>query len=268
MSDYLNKENYITANPDLEIWKHHANYQIIQHYSEYIKGACGDLGCNHAACTLFLLEWKERIHEIVGVDYNLHALDLAFKLALQLDPQIPINFVAANLVSLPFKSDNFDFLMSFHTLEHIYPSDVDSFINEVFRILKPGGYMLISIPYDHAYPDPAHVGFYTEDDLMNLFEKVGFYTIECMKDDRWSEKELLTGLFLKPYSVVEKVPFQSKIDDCKKNNAYVPAHTPSTPNAIPESNPTPFEYLSDNGWNSLLCSQGERHEVQEPGCRG
>lgn len=265
MSWYGAKENYITTNPDPEIWKHHANYHIIQHYSEYIRGACGDLGCNHAACTVFLLEWKERIHEIVGVDYNLQALDVAFNIAIKLDPQIPVNFVAANLVSLPFKDDKFDFLMSFHTLEHIYPCDVDCFIKEVFRILKPGGYMLISIPYNHAYPDPAHVGFYTEDDLINIFEKLGFYTVDCLKDDRWSEKNLLTGLFQKPHFLPKKQPFRAKIDDCEKNNAYAPEHTTST-NSLPESNPTPFYSLFYSEDGSLQGSQGERHDVQEPGC--
>lgn len=265
MGDYRMKENYITVNPEPEKWKHHANYHIIQHYSDYIKGACGDLGCNHAACTVFLLEWKERIHEIVGVDYNLQALDVAFHLALQLDPQIPINFVAANLVSLPFVSDKFDFLMSFHTLEHIYPQDVDSFIKEIFRVLKPGGHLLISIPYDHAYPDPAHVGFYTEDDLMNLFEKWGFYTVECMKDDRWFEKDLLTGLFQKPYFIVKNGPFRAKIDNRKKKKSYALTHTQprehTNSNNLSNNNST----LEDG--SSLQEHQGERHEVQAE-CHG
>lgn len=260
MASYWTKENYITINPEPEKWKHHANYHIIQHYSEYIKGAVGDLGCNHGACTCFLLEWKERIHEIVGIDFNLNALDVAFKTALSLDPQIPINFVAANLVSLPLNSDKFDFLMSFHTLEHIFPQDVDAFVQETLRILKPGGHILVSIPYDHAYPDPAHVGFYTEDDLMNLFEKAGFYTVECLKDNRWSQKDLLTGLFQKPYFIVKKQPIHGKIDKRRNKKIYAHSTRNHNHNQAQEHNPNQTSSdLSEVDNGSLQGTQCERN---------
>lgn len=55
----------------------------------------------------------------------------------------------------------------------------------------------MSIPYDRAYMDPCHVSFYTEDSLSRLMEQAGFETIECFKDDRFTEKDLLTGLFKK-----------------------------------------------------------------------
>jgi predicted SAM-dependent methyltransferase len=89
--------------------------------------------------------------------------------------------------------------MSFHTLEHIYPDDATKFVKESLRVLKPGGHVIISIPYERAYPDPAHVAFYNVESLTKLFEDNGFDTIECMKDNRWPEqKDLLTGVFNKP----------------------------------------------------------------------
>jgi ubiquinone/menaquinone biosynthesis C-methylase UbiE len=117
---------------------------------------------------------------------------------VKLNPPIKVAFVCANLLSIPAENNVFDFLMSFHTLEHIYPEDVDKVVAEFYRILKPGGYFVISIPYDHAYPDPCHVAFYVESSLRELFEKHGFFTIHCHKDDRWVEKDLLTALFVKP----------------------------------------------------------------------
>jgi ubiquinone/menaquinone biosynthesis C-methylase UbiE len=49
-----------------------------------------------------------------------------------------------NAESLPFKADTFDFLISTELIEHVmYPR---KFLNEVHRVLKPGGKMLLSTP--------------------------------------------------------------------------------------------------------------------------
>lgn len=197
IENYSNKENYITRTPEPMLWRHHANGEIIHTYQKYIRGYCGDLGCNHGACTLLLLDFHINIKGIYGFDLNNNAIEVAKHTTSKLNPIVPVKFVTANLLELPVKDNVFDFLMSFHTLEHIYPNDVDTFISEIYRILKPGGILLISIPYDRAYPDPAHVGFYKVDDICELFEKHHFKVIECMKDNRWNEKNLLTAVFEK-----------------------------------------------------------------------
>ena len=198
---YKEKENYITRTPEPELWRDHANGYLIQHYKNYIHGICGDIGCNHGACTLLLLDVCENIEGIYGFDLNKDALAIAENtlqiLTHQNKVDVHVQFVHANVLNIPANDNVFDFLMSFHTLEHIFPKDVDTFITEMYRILKPGGIVLLSIPYDRAYPDPAHVGFYKVDDLCELFEKHNFKVIECMKDNRWKEKNLLTGVFMK-----------------------------------------------------------------------
>jgi predicted SAM-dependent methyltransferase len=87
--------------------------------------------------------------------------------------------------------------VSFHTLEHIYPEDAPSVIKEIYRILKPGGFLLISIPYEHNYPDPCHVAFYNEQSLSELMSSCDFVIMEVYKDDHFTQKNLLTGLFYK-----------------------------------------------------------------------
>ncbi len=195
---YDNKENYITRDPEPDKWRNHPNYQIMSFYKNYMKGSVVDLGANHGACTVLLLDFLPNITSIHGFDINYQALQVAYKTAIELNPVIPITFMAVNLLNIPIEDNKFDFAMSFHTLEHIYPFDSDKFVKEIYRILKPGSYFLISIPYNKAYPDPCHVAYYTVDTLCELFEKQGFQVIECMRDNRWNEKELLTGLFFKP----------------------------------------------------------------------
>lgn len=201
--NYSEKENYITACPDVSVWKNHPNYFLLQHYKEYIHGSCCDIGCNHGACTLHLLEFRQ-VTQICGIDINQAALEVACELAAKASPSIPISYYVANIVDNKFDENTFDFIMSFHCLEHIYPDDIDNVVKGMYRTLKHDRFVLISIPYDHAYPDPQHVAFYTVDTLCDLFERNGFETIECMKDNRWNEKNLLTGIFYKPKNIENK----------------------------------------------------------------
>jgi len=46
--------------------------------------------------------------------------------------------------SLPFEDESFDTIVSFYALEHIYP--LGPYLDELFRILKPGGQLVGGIP--------------------------------------------------------------------------------------------------------------------------
>lgn len=193
--EYLKKENYISIYPDPNMWRHHTNYNIMNDYKLYIKGKCADLGCNHGACTLLMLDFNPT--SIHAYDINHESLKIGYNTAQSMKIDIPVSFVNADLRNIPIEDNYFDFIMSFHTLEHIYPDDINIVIKEIYRITNINGYVVISIPYEHNYPDPCHVAFYNEKTLSELFLNAGFTIIECFKDDRYEQKGLLTGLFQK-----------------------------------------------------------------------
>jgi SAM-dependent methyltransferase len=63
-----------------------------------------------------------------------------------------INFVKADLnENLPFSDYQFDVVISNQLLEHLI--DVDKFLDEVYRILKPSGYAVISTPNLSSWDD-------------------------------------------------------------------------------------------------------------------
>lgn len=93
-----------------------------------------DLGCDDGIWT------KEVANEIntkyiFGVDY----IDSQLKKA----KKIGVNTKKGNLnEKLPYKNNFFDVVHSNQVIEHL--TEIDIYISEIFRVLKPGGYVIIS----------------------------------------------------------------------------------------------------------------------------
>lgn len=62
------------------------------------------------------------------------------------DLNSPLADVKADICNLPFKSNEFDVILCNHVLEHI-PDDTKA-MQELFRVLKPGGFGVFQIPQD------------------------------------------------------------------------------------------------------------------------
>ncbi|WP_095069266.1 class I SAM-dependent methyltransferase [Tenacibaculum jejuense] len=62
------------------------------------------------------------------------------------DLESPIADVKADICDLPFEDESFDIIFCNHVLEHI-PDDTKA-MQELYRILKPGGYGIFQIPQD------------------------------------------------------------------------------------------------------------------------
>ncbi|WP_281847790.1 class I SAM-dependent methyltransferase [Olleya namhaensis] len=58
----------------------------------------------------------------------------------------PIADVKADICNLPFEDNSYDIILCNHVLEHI-PDDTKA-MQELFRVMKPGGYGIFQIPQD------------------------------------------------------------------------------------------------------------------------
>jgi predicted SAM-dependent methyltransferase len=73
------------------------------------------------------------------------------------DPDLVINLETG----LPFEDDSVDEVLAKHLLEHI--DNLILLIEEIFRILKPGGIFRGEVPHFRhrwAFEDPTHVNFF------------------------------------------------------------------------------------------------------------
>ncbi len=99
------------------------------------QGVALDIGCGDGQKTAVFVK-KLKPKTMIGVDGVAQRLEAAKKNGVD-------TIKTANLEkSWPFRDNHFDSIVSNQVIEHIV--DIDHFIQETYRILKPGGYCVIS----------------------------------------------------------------------------------------------------------------------------
>lgn len=66
----------------------------------------------------------------------------------------------------PFEDNSFDVVFGHNALEHL--TDIVVAMDEIHRLLKPGGRLIVTVPYfrsTDAYTDPTHKHFFTSKSL-------------------------------------------------------------------------------------------------------
>lgn len=59
----------------------------------------------------------------------------------------PVRYQVASVCELPFENNTFDAIFYHHVIEHV--DDPPKSLHELFRVLKPGGWMLVGTPNRH-----------------------------------------------------------------------------------------------------------------------
>lgn len=81
--------------------------------------------------------------------------------------------VRANLEALPFRANSVDVVLNIQVLEHVRKPDV--VVREFYRILKPGGKLLLTAPQGwHEHQKPHDYYRFTQYSLRELFRTAGF----------------------------------------------------------------------------------------------
>ncbi|MEO8285466.1 MAG: class I SAM-dependent methyltransferase [Chloroflexota bacterium] len=96
-----------------------------------------EVGCGGGATTRAMISARP--------DLVIHACDLsrtAIRAAQALGGGIP--FVVASINDLPYQDGSFDAVVFYDVLEHI--PDADRSLDEVFRVLRPGGLLAATVP--------------------------------------------------------------------------------------------------------------------------
>lgn len=101
-------------------------------------------------------------------------------------------FVQMDCNSLAFPASYFDIIISFETLEHL--QDTDLFLQELGRILKKGGLLIMSTPnrenfslYSKRIKNPFHVKEFSADEFVKLIGK--YFELEHLLGQKYFAKK-------------------------------------------------------------------------------
>lgn len=142
-----------------------------------------ELGCGDASFTRDLARFTK----------NVFAIDVSSKqVAINTQKYPAIRFITHDLSeALPFADNRFQAVWCSEVLEHLF--DPGFALREMHRVLKPGGFIMVTVPYHglfknlcialfkwdrHFDPEYPHIRFFTKNTLCRLCAKAGFAGIE------------------------------------------------------------------------------------------
>ncbi|MFN8545156.1 MAG: class I SAM-dependent methyltransferase [Candidatus Binatia bacterium] len=102
-------------------------------------GVILDAGCGTAKWPIFL---RQHGYRCVGVDISLEAC----RLARRLDPGLPL--AEGDTRRAPIRTAAADAVLSLGVVEHDETGPVEA-LRELHRVLKPGGLLILSVPYNN-----------------------------------------------------------------------------------------------------------------------
>lgn len=125
--------------------------------------------------------------------------------------------VCADVLNLPFKENSFDYIFSSEVIEHV--PDPTLFIKNLLRVLKPGGKLIITCPYDEKLefhlcvhcnnltPKHAHLHTFNEINIKEILPKEYKYKFQYQIFGNKYLPKLRTHIILKyfPYTLWKAV---------------------------------------------------------------
>jgi len=127
----------------------------------------------------FLSEMENRGWEVTGVEISQKAMDYARNV-------LGVTVHTGPLGKIGFPGNHFDAVTAFYVIEHL--SDPMAFLKECYRILKPGGLLLLRYPHttpiknflrlfgieNRLYDLPAHLSDFSPGTIQRFLERAGF----------------------------------------------------------------------------------------------
>lgn len=99
--------------------------------------------------------------------------------------------IVGDVMCLPFRDESVDNILCNAVLEHI-PNPQQA-INEMYRVLKPGGCAYVGVPFIYPYHDEVDYFRFSDTALRTLFERFRDVHIEPVGDYVFATMLFLTG---------------------------------------------------------------------------
>ncbi len=165
-----------------ENFDHHLDF-----FRRYVKGQFLNFGWGDG-------QFSQRIKPFCQQPHGLDIRETAVAKATRSYPDIPFQTVNGE-GQLPYEDGSFDTVCAMNVFEHIL--DTESLLEELYRVLKPGGHLLLATSeltraklliililyfYVYFYPAAPYIRYFTHKSLANLLQRKHFQVVGCRKN--------------------------------------------------------------------------------------
>lgn len=105
-----------------------------------------DVACGEGYGSSYMADFARGV---IGVDVSAEAIDHAARTYKKSN----LSFIEGNAAELEFSDNSFDVVVSFETVEHL--AEQSEMIAEIRRVLRPGGFLIISSPNRPVYSEES-----------------------------------------------------------------------------------------------------------------
>lgn len=182
---YVTSSQIVTVSDPTASLKHRAPYLeklIRDHIPADRQTRIIDLGCGDGAALYFLK--RAGYEQVAGVDVSAEQVERAHQMGLQ-------EVVEGNLQSFieQAKPASYDVVLVLDILEHLDRPTLFETLDQLHRILRPGGKLLAHVPNAEGffgmrirYGDITHENAFTPRSMYQVLTVVGFHEIHCYED--------------------------------------------------------------------------------------
>lgn len=142
-----------------------------------------------------------------GNSFTFYGIDISQTAVKRLKKKIIGDFGVGSILKIPYKDNFFDVVLALEILEHISPYNTLKAINELYRVLKAHGALIISVPlnedlkkmYKSGINPNGHVRVYTPE-LIEAELKIAGFKIQqeeylfAFRDFFWLKNQLRRAL--------------------------------------------------------------------------
>lgn len=149
------------------------HYELAEKFldeNDILKGSILDIACGTGYGSV---KFSNKFSNVYGADYDFEQILENREKYKHIENLI---FQQEDIMSLSFESNKFDVILSMETIEHVDPHKA---LNELRRVLKKGGYLILSTPQNSSSSqcvNPVHLYEYSLNEIRDIISE--YFEIE------------------------------------------------------------------------------------------